>query len=281
MHEYLSQHPDVYMSQEVKEPGFFSPELRMNVLRRATTEEQYLALFRKAGDAKRIGESTVWYMYSKEAARRINEWDSTARAILMVRNPVDAAYSLHGQLLWSCTEEILDFGEAVEAEADRAAGRRVSPLCTAPLQLQYTQIFTYTPQIKRFFEAMGRDRVKVIVFDDFIKDTRRVYQQTLEFLGLDSKFEADFEVVNAMKPIAPKFNVFFARRPKLRMLFHKVVSRRMRRRLIDLMPYFVRTIPRAPKITPELRARLAPRFRDDVEQLSQLLDRDVTHWCKV
>jgi hypothetical protein len=281
MHSYLGQHPDVYMSEEVKEPGFFCPELVMNVARRRVDEQQYLALFRKANGARRIGESTVWYMLSREAARRLNEWDAASRAILMIRNPVDAAYSLHGHLLWNCTEHLENFEEAIEAQAERREGKKIGPLCTAPAQLQYTEIYTYTPQIKRFFDAMGRDRVKVIVFDDFIRDTPRAYRETLQFLGLDPKFEADFTVKNAVKPVAPRFSAFFAKRPGLRKLYHKVVPGGLRQKLIDLTPYFLKTIPRPSKISLQMRAKLAPAFKDDVEQLSALLGRDLTHWCKV
>jgi hypothetical protein len=280
LHNYLGQHPDVFMSQEVKEPGFFCPELVMNVARRRIEEAKYLELFRNANGARRIGESTVWYMLSRQAAKNINQWDRSSRAILMIRNSVDAAYSLHGQLLWSCTEHLESFEEAIEAEADRREGKKIGPLCTAPEQLQYTEIYTYTPQIQRFFDAMGRERVKVIVFDDFIRDTRGVYRETLKFLGLDENFEADFAVVNAVKPVAPKFNAFFAKRPGLRKFCHRLMPRRLQQKLIDLMPYFLKTIPRPSKISPQLRAQIAPRFKDDVEQLSELLERDLTHWCK-
>src|ERR1044071_1039597 len=208
MHDYLGQHPDVYMSQEMKEPGYFNPDLKVNLARRAATQERYLSLFEKAGSARRIGESSTWYMLSKVAAKLINEWDPASRAIIMIRNPVDAAYSLHGQLLWSCNEDILDFEEAVAAEPDRREGRRIRPECTSPDGLQYTDVFTYAPQIERFFQQMGRERVKVIVFDDFVRDTARVYAETLEFLGL-APFQATFEVVNAVKPVAPGFSRFF------------------------------------------------------------------------
>jgi hypothetical protein len=220
-------------------------------------------------------------MYSKTAAQRIAEWQPRMKAILMIRNPVDAAYSLHGQLLWSRTEDIFDFEEAVEAEEDRRAGRRISAMCTAPQQLQYTEIFRYTPQIKRFFDAMGRDRVKVIIFEDFTRNTAQVYRQTLEFLDLEPNFQADFKVVNAAKPIAPRFSDFFAKRPKLRLMVHKVISRPMRRRLINLLPYVVKTMDRPSKVSPEVRAKMVPRFRDDLEQLSELLGRDLMHWCKI
>ena len=68
--------------------------------------------------------------------------------------------------------------------------------------LQYTEVFTYAPQIQRFYEALGKDRVKVIVFDDFILNTGQVYRDTLQFLGLDVEFEADLKVVNPVKPVA-------------------------------------------------------------------------------
>jgi hypothetical protein len=281
MHDYLAQHPAVYMSEEMKEPGYFNPDLKINLVRRAATEERYVSLFKKGVGKERIGESSTWYMLSKVAAKLIAEWDGRSQAILMIRNPVDAAYSLHGQLLWSCNEDLLDFGEAIEAEPDRRAGKRIRPECTSPDALQYTEVFTYTPQVKRFFDALGKHRVKVIVFDDFVLNTGQVYRDTLQFLGLDVEFEANFKVMNAVKPVAPGFNSFFARRPKLRNVVHKLVPAGVQRKLIDAMPYFTKTMERPGKVDPELRKKLAPRFREDVERLSELLDRDLTHWCKM
>jgi len=281
MHDYLHQHPAVYMSEEMKEPGFFNPDLKINLARRAATEERYLSLFKKGVGKERIGESSTWYMLSKAAPKLIAQWDGRSQAILMIRNPVDAAYSLHGQLLWSCNEDLEDFQEAIAAEPDRRAGMRIRPECTSPDALQYTEVFTYTPQIKRFFDALGRHRVKVILFDDFILNTGQVYRDTLQFLGLDVEFEADFKVVNPNKPVSPKVNTFFARRPGLRKVIHKLVPAGVQRKLIDAMPYVTRTIDRPKKVSSEVREKLIPRFRDDVEQLSELLNRDLTHWCKV
>lgn len=278
MHDYLSQHPDVFMSEEMKEPGFFNPDLRINLVRRAATEERYLSFFASANGAKRIGESSTWYMYSQQAAKLINEWDATAKAIVMIRNPVDAAYSLHGQLLWSCNEDIADFEQAIAAEEDRRAGRRIPAECTSPDGLQYTAVFTYTPQIRRFFDALGRDRVKVIVFEDFTRDTPATFEQILRFLDLDPSFVPNFEIVNAAKPVAPALNRFFAKRPGLRNAVHKFVPAGVQRKLIDAIPYFARTIKRPRKLDSETRRRLVPRFRDDIGELSKLLGRDFTYW---
>ncbi|HEV8291609.1 MAG TPA: sulfotransferase domain-containing protein [Tepidisphaeraceae bacterium] len=281
MHDYLGQHPECYMSEEMKEPGFFNPDLRVNTVRRADTEEKYLALFRKGVGKRRLGESSTWYMLSKVAAKLIAEWDGLSQAILMIRNPMDAAYSLHGQLLWSCNEHLEDFEEAIAAEEERREGKKIRPECTSPDALQYTEVFSYAPQIQRFYDALGRDRVKVIVFDDFVLNTGQVYRDTLQFLGLDVEFEADFKVVNPLKPVAPAVNSFFAKRPKLRNVVHKLVPAGVQRKLADAMPFVTKTIQRAPKISAEVRERLIPRFKEDVETVSELVGRDLTYWCKV
>jgi len=281
MHDYLHQHPECFMSEEMKEPGFFNPDLKVNTVRRADTEDKYLALFRKGVGKRRLGESSTWYMLSKVAARLIGEWDGLSQAILMIRNPMDAAYSLHGQLLWSCNEHLEDFEEAIAAEEDRRAGKLIRPECTSPDALQYTEVFTYTPQIKRFYDALGKDRVKVIVFDDFVLNTGQVYRDTLQFLGLDVEFEADFKVMNPVKPVAPAVNTFFAKRPKLRNVVHKLVPAGVQRKIADAMPYVTRTIQRPRKVSAEVRERLIPRFREDVQNVSELLGRDLTIWCKV
>jgi hypothetical protein len=226
LHGYLRQHPECFMPQEMTEPGFFGPDVRVNAGRRADSERKYLAMFRNGAGKRRIGDSSAWYMFSKVAAKRIAEWDGRSQAILMIRNPVDAAYALHGKLLAGGEEHLEDFEEAMGAEAERREGKTDA--------LQYTEVFSYAPQIERFYDALGRARVKVIVFDDFVLNTGQVYRDTLQFLGLDVEFEADFSGVSPVKR----------------------------------------------RISGEVRERLIPKFKDDVERTSELVDRDLTYWCK-
>jgi hypothetical protein len=280
LHNYLGQHPEIFMTQTTKEPAFFCPELRVNEYRRPRSEGAYLKLFAGARDEKYLGESTTWHLYSREAAQRIRQYDGEARIIIMLRSPVEAMYSLHGQFIFSCNEDILDFSAALEAEADRRQGRRLPSTATSPDGLQYTRVFTYTEQVRRYFDAFGREQVRVIIFDDFIRDTPGEYRKTLEFLGVDPTFQAALEVVNAAKPVALGINRFLARRPRLRSAIHCLVPASVQRKVIDTLPQFASTIDRPTKLDPELKRRLQPMFRQDIEQLSQLLGRDLTHWCK-
>lgn len=278
MHDYLHQHPDCFMSR-MKEPGYFNTDMQTNLERRKRTLGEYLALFEGADGAQRVGESTVWYLVSEAAPGNIRQFEPNAKIIILLRDPVAAMYSLHGQLLWSCTEDIVNFEEALAAEEDRRQNRRIPPECTSPEGLQYTRIFQYAQQVKRYQETFDREQLQILLFEEFVKETPRVYAQTLAFLGL-RPFEARFEVGNPVKPIPVGFNKFFARRPGLRKAVHAVVPSKMQKRLMNLMPYVTRTVKREPKLDPAVRQRLIPRFAEDVRNLQDLIGRDLSHWLK-
>ena len=212
--------------------------------------------------------SSTWYMLSRWPPADW-QWDGLSLAILMIRNPwmqpilcMDKHFGCTS--IWRILRRRLQRRDR-EGETDSAGMRR--------RMHAIQEVFSYAAQIQRFYEALGKDRVKVIVCDDFVFNTGQVYRDTLQFLGLDVEFEADFKVVNPVKPVAPGVNSFFAKRPKLRNVVHKLVPAGVQRKIADAMPYVTKTIQRAPKITPEVRERLIPRFRSDVERVSEMLGR--------
>jgi hypothetical protein len=70
MQDYLSQHPEIYMSK-ARELHFFGSDLRFSYERPG--EVEYLSYFESATNEKRVGEASVWYLYSKQAAGEIKE----------------------------------------------------------------------------------------------------------------------------------------------------------------------------------------------------------------
>lgn len=121
MYEYLKEHPEIFMPEDAKEPNYFGSD--MNYKSSRLTEEQYLSLFSDAKNEKRIGEASVWYLYSKLAASEIKEFCPSARIIIMLRNPVDMLYSLHSELFYGADEDIEDFKTALNAEEVRKKER--------------------------------------------------------------------------------------------------------------------------------------------------------------
>ena len=93
-----------------KEPHFFNTD---DLRRGVTSLEQYEALFRHAREEhKAIGEASVWYLCSAVAVHNILQYQPASRFIVMVRNPIEMAPALHGEMLLAGLENAQDFCEA-------------------------------------------------------------------------------------------------------------------------------------------------------------------------
>lgn len=274
MYEYLRQHPDVYMPYR-KEPVYFGSDLTRR--QPPMTEAEYLALFRPGAGKKRLGEASVWYLYSKTAPAEIKAFTTDPRIIIMLRNPVEMMYSLHSQLLFSSNEDLADFGEALAAEEDRRHGRRMPPRARRPEGLRYRACGRYAAHVRRYLESFGPDAVHIIIYDDFSADPAGSYRRTLEFLGVDPSFEADLSIVNRSKE---------ARSRRLQQLIYAPWFMRATRRLPKPVNHAIsRSLKRLnfkeqarTELDPQLRAQLTEEMADDVRELGELLGRDLSHW---
>ncbi len=70
-----------------------------------------------------------------------------------------------------CLEPLYDLEAALEVEPDRIKGINVPKECIVQFSFFYRNTVLYSQQIKRYFKVFGRDKVKVIIFDDFIAHT--------------------------------------------------------------------------------------------------------------
>lgn len=283
MNDYLKQHPEIYIPNR-KEFYFFGMDI--NASRSTKTEEKYLSYFTAVTDEKRVGESSVWYLYSKLAATEIHNFNPTSSIIAMLRNPVDMIYSLHSQMVYEVLEDIADFEEAIAAQEDRKRGLRIpdGPYVRgrhfAKELLFYHDIAKYTQQIKRYFDVFGRENVHVVIYDDFSKDVAEEYRKTLVFLGVNESFQADFQVINANKSLRSTFlKKLLLRPPRVVRFGRRLLPHSMRHVLFHRIHNFNIVYEKRRSMSPELRERLQRDFLPDVEALSRLLNRDLTHWC--
>lgn len=277
LYEYLRAHPQIFMSVP-KEPMYFGQDLTPRY--RRMTEEEYLALFREARDDQHAGEASPWYLYSRTAAQEIHDFDPHARAIIMLRNPVDVMYSQHSQLVFNQREDLADFAQALAAEDDRLAGHRLPADAIRPEALYYRRSVQFPEQIQRYLDVLGRERVHYVVFDDLVADPRAVYRATLEFLGVDPSFEVDLSVYNPNK--RPRSDavqkLIFAPRGPMKRLFGRLRSMPVMHRVRDAMVSANSTAAARQKMDPALRAQLTDEFAPMVRELGQLIGRDLSSW---
>ncbi len=283
MDAYLKAHPQIFVPDR-KEIHFFGTDLASAS---RPTEQEYLAYFREAKSEQRVGEASVWYLYSQQAAAEIKRFSPNASILIMLRNPVDMLYSLHNQMVFNRHEDIQSFQESLDAEPERKAGQRIPrtagwrnvPFCRP--HLYYRVVDRYGEQVERYFDHFSRENVLVIFFDDFRRDLAAAYRQTLRFLGVDETFQPDFKVINASKqPRSRMFQSLLLNPPrKIAEAVRAMMPARLHRRLFfALKELNTEYVPRPP-LDPELRERLGEEFRGELERLGELLDRDLTLWC--
>lgn len=280
MYSYLKQHPDVFLPEKVKEPHYFGSDLHFRY-RTPLTEEQYLRLFEPARQARWIGEASVWYLYSTEAAKEIKAFDPNARIVIMLRNPVDMVYSLHSQHLYGDREDLVCFEDALDAEEDRKNGRRVPRGARLVKSLFYREVGRYSEQVKRYLDTFGADQVHVIIYDDFRGDTPGVYRSTLEFLDVDPDAAVDFKVVNPNTIRRNRFLATLTMTPPapLRWVARSLLPVRKWRLSLGAKLSHANTIKaQRPPLAADTRAMLQEVFAPDVRELSAVIGRDLSHW---
>lgn len=289
MYEYLRQHPDVYMSPS-KELHFFGTDIRYpQAARMVRDRQEYLAMFQGATNEKRIGEASPLYLYSKTAARELKSFAPDALLIIMLRNPVDMMYSNFVERRYYANylpgqEDIRDFEEALRAEGARKRGDRIPKGAPSfppgAFYLYYRDLARYSEQIERYLALFAREQLHFVIFDDLRRDALKVFKDVCQFLGVDSSFRPEVLVANPQKKARSRLlmRLMLDPSPRLLQFGRLLMPHHIRRPLARLLLRMAATAVPPPPLDPELRRLLQDEFRPEVEALSKLVRRDLTHW---
>lgn len=278
----LSLHPDVFVSSP-KEPHAFGEDLPALRIRSLIEPENYLSLFRGVTSESAVGEASVWYLRSTTAAREIHEFNPDARIIVMLRNPVDMLYSLHGEFLRAGVEHLADFPVALDAEIDRRQGKQIRGGVSNFGQLHYSEAVAFCSQLVRFLDEFGTEAVHVILFDDVQVREAMVMRETQQFLGIRVLNDIPLLRLNEGHTVrSPWFQHIARQQSLLRAVSRRLVTRKGRARISNLVVRGVEhvnvTRERLLALPTDLTTVLTERFRPEIEQLALLIGRDLSTW---
>ena len=280
LHNYLNQHPEVFMpsynkeGMKVKEPRFLIKDLVENRLHNGVWNwEEYQSLFDKVTDEKAIGESTVLYLYYfEEAIKNIKyRLDENVRIIIMLRNPVDRAFSAYTHVARSVKEQ-LSFEKALEIEHER-----LELDFTLTPMVMYKDMGLYYNMVKAYLDNF--ENVHIIMYEDFKSDTAKVVKKTLEFLGLNSKVSLETGLkhnVGGKSWKTPFLKHFFMKDNFVKKLFRMVLSFSLRKKVRIFLESILKH--NSKPINTETRENLVMFFKEDVSKLEQLLQINLKHW---
>jgi len=275
---YLGQHPQIF-SPSVKEPVFFGFDLTRGET--FCTEEQYLSLYEKWGAERYALDASTAYFYSRSAAYEIRERSNDPRILVMVRNPVDAAYSLYYEHRRLGFETLKTFEESIEAEKARTE-HRIPPNIGNIERHLYSKVYAYTENISNYQNVFGKDMVSIIVFDDLKEGMKEVLEETHSFLGLQKTSDIVLGVKNPGHKIKSYSLQNFAKNPPswALKLTKILLPYEMRFAIRDKILSLNMSNKKNPPMKTETRLALIKNFTTEVEQLSELLNRDLTHWLR-
>ena len=264
---YLAQHPSIF-APRAKEPAFFCTDLPGGI----ATLDEYRALFAAAPRDRLAFEASTRYLYSKVAIARILAHNPATKIIVMLGNPVDAAYSLHGYAYRYGYEAIADFETAWRAQASR-------PLHgpdTGTFEYAYGPIYLYAEQIGRLLTLVPERQRHIVIYEEFFADPACHFARLLEFPNLPPATLGFSRVGEYSGAVLPRLEQFLRRPPRwlsalhapLRPVFHSagLHPAAMIRKL-----NFARR--RKPALRPAFRAELRGYFAGDVAELEELLGR--------
>jgi hypothetical protein len=284
LHAALAQHPQIYASP-AKEPKYYMgwdappPSYRGPGDPHSNKEwiwrrEDYRALFSGAPeDAVRL-ESTPFYLYMPGARRRIAEELPEAKLIVIVRDPIDRAYSNWMHLWVDGLEPIPDFVEAWHAEDRRVAAG------WAPFW-RYRRLGRYGEQLADLFRLVNRERVFVLRYWQLVSHPDETLNRVARFLGIAEDQVITIPPDNARPFVEPGLRASMLGRviragAKAASYAPPQVWRRASKPLVSLLQHGGHS--QRPKLRPEQRTALLGDCADDISLLEQTLGESFEDW---
>jgi len=282
VHAALARHPALYMSA-VKEPKFFltdgPPPARggpgdvQTYREHVWQRDDYEALFAAAPAGILRGESTPFYLYNRDAQRRIRALIPSARLIVILRDPVERAHSNWAHLWSAGLDPVDDFVLACAEEQRRIEAGWAD-------FWRYTSLGRYGDQLEHLYTVFPRDQVLVFRYRVLIESPGLVLDQICAFLGVPQGVLAE----------VPRENV--TAHPQLS-LRHRTVAKALRASsaVSNVLPgattltgSLERVLqrdsrPRQP-LTWEQRQALLPRFEADIRLLEVITGEDFGNWLQ-
>jgi len=170
-----------------KEPHYFALDIsdfKRNPDRfRIKDEKSYLELFKDVKDEIAIGEASTTYLRNPTTPQRIHNKILRAKIIIILRDPIDQFVSGH---FFNLREGWL------KSTLHEHAQQRCGPVNKRNIKSNGLSV-----QVKRYFDIFGPKQVKIIIFEDFVKNVKETVEEVLRFLGIqDSLQNFDAKVHN-------------------------------------------------------------------------------------
>lgn len=283
LYYYLAEHPEIFLSTD-KEPHFFCTDLHEECARHHNKVikfsysdlTEYLELFKTSEGKHAVGEASTSYIYSRDAARNIHNYNPDAKIIVLLRDPIELLHSWYHYLRFTSEEPEDSFARALELETRR----KDNPACIPksvwyPSRIYYRDLVQYDIQLTRYLELFGTDNVRIYLNEDLQENPQHVYNNILEFLQV-GPYTPDFTQHNIYRDIRFQRLKWFI--DNHMSWAKKFIARRQDRGVFRFSKkLYTSTISgehKRPPVNAKLLAELRNEFQPLVKRTGELIGRD-------
>ena len=262
IYESLRKHSQICMSRPKGTHYFNRPDYKQKA-------DSYLSCFRHCKSWQIKGEFTPTYFLEEKIWERIKEYNPEVKLIACLRNPIERA---HSQYLHATSVGAKSWKSFEEAIRD-SSGKLLVP-------------GFYYKYLKKFFDNFPEENILILIYEDIKDEPVKFIQKIYEFLKVDSNFSPDVS-----KRVSPaKFKL-----TKLGKVLHKNLGRplgktewgrkikslpRVKKTFYKFTNFYISNInsPQKPSIKKETRDYLRKVYKEDIENLENLINRDLSFW---
>ena len=191
LYDFVTRHPAIAPASE-KEPRYFSMRYKFGKLWYRSNFPTKLSgyFFTKRTRQKLLsGEASTSYFFHPMVASRMKKVLPNVKLIIILRNPVDRAYS-HYHYSMKLHRETLSFEKGIELEEKRCAKERESLIKDpdfTPTCYHYNSYLAkgiYADQLEDWFGYYSRKQFLILSTEDFRKNPQQILDQIFDFLGV-------------------------------------------------------------------------------------------------
>jgi len=158
-------------------------------------------------------EASTSYLWDPKSPALIHEVVPKAKIIIILRNPIERAYSYY---LWRISNgKTYSFREAID-EALKSKNDFYKGLIING--------GWYSEQIQRYLNIFGSIQVKILIFEEFIKNTKKTVKEVLKFLEVNEEPPESIELVhNTLTVPKGKLSTLLLQNKTLRKIGEKIL----------------------------------------------------------
>lgn len=190
--KYLTSHPKIRMA--ASEVHYFDVKYQKGL-------EWYMKKLPNNEEGKyKIGEKSPYYMFHPKIAERIKKVFPETKIIMILRNPVDRAFSQYKKNVCKHKSELLSFEKAIKMEDQRIAGETEKLMNDDTYisynhrEYSYLKRGIYIEQVKQWFEHFSRNQILVVKSERLFNQPQKALNKIFNFLGVN-KIKIDTPVI--------------------------------------------------------------------------------------